>query len=411
MSDIIDGRYQGDTVEEVVDALMKNAKNQFGEDLNDDQTAVIRMFYIPVAEEIVKIQEDIGLVLDSAQIEHADGTSLDLLTSLIGVKREEAQKSTGEVEFSRSTTADTDYPISKGTEVQTDSTTPTKFVTTESTQIDSGTKTATAAIEAEVGGVSGNVGANTITYMPDPPKGVEDVTNNSKTSGGQDREPDNELRERAQTELAEGARATAAALHSNLIGVDTVRSVSMFINDSSNDNTGSGGLPPHSFEVIVEGGPDGEVAQTIFDTKSITDESYGGANGSLVSATAELINGQTFDIDFSRPNPIDINFDISLEVTDEYDGDDEVRDNIINYVGGLLSTGNSHDGDLRVGDDVIQSKVMSSILNVDGIHDITNLEFDATSDPTNTTNYVIGDKEVATSDATDGSISITTTQV
>jgi hypothetical protein len=48
---------------------------------------------------------------------------------------------------------------------------------------------------------------------------------------------------------------------------------------------------------------------------------------------------------------------------------------------------------------------------VDGVHDITNLEVDTDSTPTATSNISITDSEVATADATDSSLDISTTQV
>lgn len=514
------GRFDGDTEEEILDAMLADAKEYFGADLNDTSLNVIRTFYRPIASRLALAQQDIGLILDSAQLDHASGQALDLLTALIGITRDEADKATGTAKFSRDSPATSDYTIPKGTIAQTDALNPVEFTTTEGTIIagestetdtntystsntsattktsftvdttyretvdveadfrttnssytayldivdatngttihsDSTTSTsfvtsgpttydvsglsgditveyrihignssgtaeltnsdftrggevaATASIEAVEGGPEGNVGANTIVVMPDPPTGVEDVTNSAATSGGTRRETDDELRKRAKEELAEGSRASAPALVNSVQRLYGVTSVSIFINDTKSDNTGSGGLPDHSFELVVAGGNKQDIGQTILDTKAAGDTSYGGANGSSVTVTSDLPNGQTHDITFSRPSTVKIYADVDLTKTDEYAGDDAVRDAIVEYIGGIRTSGNDVTG-LGVGADVIYTEVMAQIQMVEGVYDVTNLELGTSADPTGTSNIRIADHEVATADGTDSSIAVST---
>lgn len=406
-----DGRFQGQTAEAILDAMIADAKEYFGEDLNDSDEAIIRLFYRPIAERLAVAQDDIGLVLDSSQIEFASGQALDYLTALIGVVREPATYATGEVTFSRDDAAGEDYTIPSGTQVQTDSSSPTGYETTKSATLASGTTSVTAPVESINRGVDSNTGPNTVTVMPDPPAGVQDVTNQADITGGSDQEPDPELRERAQDELGNGSRASAPALINSMKQQTDVKSVSIFINDTSTDNTGSGGLPDHSFELVVEGGNKTDIAQAILNTKAAGDTSYGGANGTIVTVTSDLPNGQTHDIDFSRPELVQIYVDIEMDVTDEFAGGDEVRDSIVNYIGGQLSTGGDDAGELKTGDDVVHGEVEYQIRDIEGVYDVTLLEIGTTASPTGTTNIAIADSQVATSDATDGSMTITTTTV
>lgn len=520
-----DGRFEEDTKAEILDAMIADAKEYFGEDLNDAQYNVIREFYDPIAERLAVAQGDIGLVLDSSQIDHASEEALDLLTALIGIRRDEATPATGTAEFTRSTPADNDYTVPEGTVAQTDSQTPVMFETTAAaiisgpatdedtttysttsgtfavqtsftidvtyrntvdvqadfrttddatpvtayleiadatngvvvqsdsttsgTFVTSGPVTydvssltgnvkfeyrlksgdgatsveltnataakggetgTTAAIEAVEGGLRSNVGPNTVVVMPDPPAGVEDVTNPAETTGGTEREDDDELRTRAKDELAEGSRASAPALVNAMTALQGVTSVSIFVNDTNSDNTGSGGLPDHSFELVVAGGNDTEIAQAILETKAAGDTSYAGANGTATSASADLPNGQVMTIEFSRPVEVQIYVDVDLEVTSEYAGDTAVQDAIVNYIGGLLTSGNDVTG-LGVDDDVIYTEVMAQVQMVEGVHDVPTLEIGTSADPTGTSNIVISSSEVAIADGTDGSLTVTTTQV
>jgi len=147
------GRLVPDTYDEILSVLMDNAKDVFGEDLNDDDEAVIRLFYKPVARLLAESQSNLKTVLDSAQLEYAEGKALDLLTALIGVRRKSATKSVGSATFSRQTAASVDYTIPKGTKIQTDSIDPIKFETTETAILQAGTNDVSVPIQSVTTGV------------------------------------------------------------------------------------------------------------------------------------------------------------------------------------------------------------------------------------------------------------------
>lgn len=406
---IVDGRPDPDTKSEILEALIADAKNYWGDDLNDTQQSILREFYDPIADRLAQAQEDIGLVLDSAQIDHATEAALDLLTALIGVPRKPAEKSTGTVTFSRSTSADVDYTIPKGTIVQTDSTDPIKFETTEAKNLATGTSSVDAPVAALVGGVEGNLGPNTLIIMPNPPAGVEEATNAADTTGGADEENDDELRERAKGELSEGTRASVPALINALRKVDGVTSVDVVENDTA--STDGDGRPSHSVEPIVAGTfLNNEIAQSIYDTKAGGMPIVGGYAGTSTNGTATLPNGDSKTVTFSIATEVQIYVDVNLQHTSEYAGDTAVQDSIVTYIGGILSSGNEVVG-LNVSDDVIYNKVMEAILSVGGVFDVTSLTIDTVDPPAGTSNITIADGSVATADATDGSITLTTTAV
>lgn len=398
------GVFVPDTTEDILEALMASARTQFGNDLNDDEEAVIRTFYRPIAVLLAEAQVDVATVLSQAQLEHAEGTALDKLTELIGVFRKEAQPATGTATFSRASAAGTDYTIPKGTVVQTSGVDPVKFKTAEVKTLASGTTSVDAPIEAVEPGVRGNVGANTVTVMASPPTGVESVTNATETDGGENEEADDDLRARAEDELSNGMLGTAPGVINALKKTTGVKSVSLFINDGSSTDTD--GLESHHFEAVVEGGTDGDVGQALWESKAAADGSQGGVHGSAVTYQADLGNGNTHPVNFSRPTVVPIYVDIDLSTTDEYDGDSKVRDAIVQYLGGTLTSGGEEDGELRVSDDVVYTKILSAIMSVDGIADVPSLTIGKTASPTGSSNISIAASEIATGDATDGSITI-----
>lgn len=233
----------------------------------------------------------------------------------------------------------------------------------------------TAAVSANirelVGGDHGNVGSNSITTLPSPPAGV-DTTKNLYPVGdntyidrtdepfvvGKDKETDQELRTRAKESVSSGGDATHDALVNNLLNdVDGVTSVTIYENKTENDNTGTGGLPPHSFEAVVHGGENLDVAQAIFDKKALTSRDYGGAHGTSVTKTITAdSNGQQFDIQFTRPTALAVSMTMDIVVSDTFIGKDKLKDRIIEYIGGTLTDGSKAVG-LGVGEDVMVDEV------------------------------------------------------
>jgi uncharacterized phage protein gp47/JayE len=280
------------------------------------------------------------------------------------------------------------------------------------------------------GGVVGNVGANTLTVLPSPPSGVDEVTNLYPTGTteytdtnqqqfviGQERESDETLRERARDSVAGGGKATHDALVEALIN-DTpgVSSVTVYENKTETDNTGSGGLPPHSFEAVVFGGDDEDVARTIFDTKAITSRDYGGAHGTAVTETVTSnVSGNSRDITWSRPAKVDVDMSLDLVVDESYIGDEALRNEITRYIGGTLANGTEVVG-LGVGEnprvDAIQDIVVGDDTGVIG------LDQSVDGSPIETTPSIttvdglrvidVGANEVAQTDATDASITLNT---
>lgn len=305
---------------------------------------------------------------------------------------------------------------------------------TSTKRFDFYTESATSAnIRAAEGGAEGNVGANSITNVATTLNGVAEVTNLYPTgdpdyidtsgavfTAGQNEETDEELRQRAQDAVAGGGAATHDALVAALVNdIDNVLSVTIFQNKTDNDNTGSGGLPPHSFEAVVFGGDDQAVAETIFETKSITSNDYAGVFGSSVSVdvTADS-NGQTRTVQFSRPNEVSIDMTLDLVVDDTYVGDDALRDDIVRYIGGTESNGDLVIGtevgvDVRI--DAIRDIVIgddNGVVGFDQSVDGTPIETTPTYTTVNGLEVIeVGATEVANVDATDGSITLNTREV
>lgn len=295
------------------------------------------------------------------------------------------------------------------------------------------TSEVSVAIEAVEGGVETNVGAGAITVLTDGTTGVDDLTNpyptgdnsfvdtlNREFQVGRDRETDEELRDRAFESTALGGTATKESINAALRELDNVFSVSVFENKTADDNTGTGGLPPHSFEAVVYGGIDRNIARTLHDTKAITARDYGGAHGNAESYTFysdELEQDVTYN--WSSPIILELGIEVDLVVDDTYVGDDELRSRIVNYVGGTDVDGATIGG-LGVEEDLYVGVLKDIVTGPDdtGVWDADFTTIDSTGDgnddTTTATNGAtildVGEGEAAETNGRDNSIVINTTQ-
>jgi uncharacterized phage protein gp47/JayE len=407
---IVNGRFVSDSVDDVLDVLVSNFETNIGDTLSDGQTSLLRTLYTPVAEQLVLLQNDVGLVLDSSQIEYAEGDALGLLTALIGVSRDAGSRATGLATFTRETAATVDYVVPIGTRIMNDSSSPVIFETTEKSTMTAGNQDVVCPIRSvEIGGAT-NVKASTLTVLVSSVPGIEGVYNHIETAGGSDEEDDETLRERAARSVGQGKSATPASIVRAVEDVAGSEKVDIAVNSSSQDNSGTGGLPDHSFEIIASGNySDGDVAQAILDTMAAGANPYGGANGTLRTATATLPSGTSFNVSFSSPTATTVYVTADVTTTESYLGDGAVEDAIVRYLGGTLNDGQAVSGRVEMGSDVLYGEVEYAIRSVEGVYDVTNLKIGLSDPPNNTTNISLAPGLVPSSDATSNHLTISST--
>lgn len=218
---------------------------------------------------------------------------------------------------------------------------------------------------------------------------VLDVT--SETLGefrrGQDPETDQELRNRYFQSLARGGAGTLDAIESGLRSTEGVIGVSL--RENVTDSTVNG-LPPHSFEATVQGASNEEVARTIIDEKPAGIEDFG-----TTSVTVEDPQGNLREISFVRPTEVFIEYSVSVDTNDDFaaSGDDEIKDALVDLVGGTNLDGETVSG-LDIGDDVVHSKSVGAVVNIDGVVDAT-VQLTQEGGSLGTSNVVIDSDEIA----------------
>jgi uncharacterized phage protein gp47/JayE len=174
--------FDGETYETILDRMLARIPS----DIDKREGSVVYDMLAPAAIEFAQTYIEMDNVLDLGFAESTYGEFLDRKVLEQGLVRKEAIKAVGEITF----VGPEDLEIPLGTRVTTED--DISFLTTESVTVNNGS--ATAAAEAEVGGVDGNVSAGTVTNTDlSEVEGIISATNAKDFSGGVDEESDETL--------------------------------------------------------------------------------------------------------------------------------------------------------------------------------------------------------------------------
>lgn len=374
---------------EIVDDMKAKAKNLFGNDvnlaINSPLGILIQLFSYPLSLLWLALEK----IYNAMSYKTATGQDLDNRAKNIGITRHPAAKATGEVEF----TGDEGVNIPEGYILETDSDPAIQFETTEEVTIDS-TGTAIAEIVAVEAGSSGNVSANTITEIVNPISGLDSVKNPNPSQGGRNRETDSELRLRYEDSLDRPGGSTANSIRANILERTEASNCLVLENVNNIDNANGNGLPAKSFEAVVLGGVNQDIAESIFEKKPAGMEAYGGISNIITDDA-----GLEKTVAFSRATKVDIYVSADIETNSNYPsgGDNQVIDEIIDYIGGINTEGDSVTG-LNIGQDVIRNKIISLVYNIDGVFDVNSLTIGVDSTSLSANNISIGFREVSRSE-------------
>lgn len=190
--------------------------------------------------------------------------------------------------------------------------------------------------------------------------GIEAVTNVKPFEGGRNTETDAEFRERYYKSVDFAGGVNIDAIIAEIYeSVEAVIAVTGEENDT--DFESKSGLPPHSFEIVAYGGLDEEIAAAIFKRRAAGIQTFGNVTVPVIA-----VNGQTFDIRFSRPAPVNVWVKVFDLVTDQHfplDGIEQIKRSLVAYIGGNTR------GGLNIGQDVVRVALPTEVLKVPGVVD------------------------------------------
>ncbi|MEM2026368.1 MAG: baseplate J/gp47 family protein [Candidatus Bathyarchaeia archaeon] len=381
--------------------------------------SVTRTIVEAISREIEFLYEQLNRVYLAGFIDTASGSALDLVVSLLGISRKPPEHAAGKVTFGRSTdppeiqvsreahlydgktvyelntlpiksvnkveglssgslhvfqkgkdyavvergiewliegrkpdyntmfyvdyTAYERIKIPAGIKVSTYSPNPREakvFVTTEERfleKISEGVWEVDVPVRALTPGTAGNVYAGMITVMPQPLMGVEYVINREDILNGAEAESDEDLRDRAKRALEVAGKATLTSLEAGVRGVEGVTCV--LIEDMPDG-------VPGIVKIVVDGGDENEIKKVIED-----------------------IRAAGIRVEFLRPKPVYV--DVFLTATLEREAEpSRVGREIESKVRGYISS-------LKIGEDIIYSRIIGAALSVDGVRDINEVTIKA----------------------------------
>lgn len=170
---------------------------------------------------------------------------------------------------------------------------------------------------------------------------------------GEDLETDESLRvRRAAAARVRKSRATDPAIEAALLDVRGVSSA--LVKSNRGFATDSDGIPGKSFNSLVIGGNDNEIAQCIYENQPSGIQSYGNTSVNITDS-----HGIEQQISFSRPTPVYlwVKVTYSLYSEEEFTGEQSIKDALVEWA----------EKEYTLGKDIISTRINQGLYDVPGI--------------------------------------------
>jgi uncharacterized phage protein gp47/JayE len=365
------------TAAEILSALgtAQRASPALGSDWVDNAESPAGVLNGIIANELGAAWEAIGVVYASRRPDGASFAGLTALSSITGTVRKSATKGTVTVTLS----VGAGRTIPAGSVAAVDGQPTNRWVTLESAVNSTGsTASVDVTAEAEVAGAY-VANAGTITAIATPVTGWLGVTNASDAASGKAAELDVALRLRREREVYAQGLSTLPSVARAVRAVAGVAVATVVENETDTDQRFSGGLPPHSIEVIVQGGSDSAVAAAIWASKGDGIRTYGSTSATVVDET-----GATRVVYFTRPTAVNAYAEVAVEIDPAaYAGDAALAAMIANVTTGQLA-----------GSPIRRSDLFAAARGVAGVIDCTNVRLGRASTDFFTANLTASAREL-----------------
>ena len=249
--------------------------------------------------------------------QYVESEDLDELARIVGIQRDEGTRATGTVDFTTSSDR-VEIPEGTGVGTQPDSRGNfTEFETVSEVISPSGETSVSADIIAIEVGERFNVGAQTITYLPSPPAGIQAVINPLEVTGGVDRESNEVLRQRVKEAVfattGGGTSAGVVGFIQQNTEAQDIR-VDEFVDEQ----------PPY-VDVVVDGDEDDVVLEAIEESRPV------GIRHNLIRPTNFTIDVEA-DVIGQDINTSVVENDVTTFLNELAIGDNFFRDKLIQTI-------------------------------------------------------------------------------
>lgn len=431
---------------EVLQEIITSERLTIDENINVDQDLLLGQINTIVSEQIASNYALLVDVNDSKSLSKAEGTALDDLVSILGIRRQQETPTKGEqyfvvnnntlltpeaeassaatqtdyalqdsitatnnqcriVEFSVGTVTDNvsydmtvlgvNFSINSGSsatalsilqalelafnnspvqDVQVSIDVDSEQMTVETSDfqdisvvLDSKLSIEQITVAGEVFALTGGAiiqAANTVTIRKSPQSGWLDTYNPRQFITGRSIETDSELRARAQLSASTVGLATTNAIIREVLDIagvsycDVIESTETYPSNNPNQ-------PRGSINVVVIGGDNAEVAQTIFTTKAAGVETWGDdSQTGYISETTVDLNGRTYTTDFNRPETVTTYLEVTYQ---KYDEESFPIDGEVAMAEALVAFGNALGVDRDIDPSQFTGVVYSAVSGIQGV--------------------------------------------
>jgi uncharacterized phage protein gp47/JayE len=397
---LLDSGFVDKPLENIIEDLEEDQKAEIATDLDVSSTSPVGQLNGIIGAHLRELWEVAQALWSAMDPDKNEGLSQTAIASWTGSVREAATKSlvTGRLNLNAGAV------VPAGSVASVAGSPTSRFLTLVEAENTGGIPADfDVTMEAETAGpVVAN--ANTLTNIDTPVSGWNSITNPADATIGSPAETDGELRERREEEIRAAGGGAVEALLADILSLKGVTSCAVFENTTA--ATDADGLPPHSFEVVVQGGADQDIADQIWLSKPTGIGPFGSS-----SAVVKDSQGNDHTMYFSRPVAVPIYIDITVFINEDpdlgpvypVDGDTQVKSAISAW----------GQANLTVGADYYYRRLYAVVVGendsegIDGVVDVTVLESDISASPATEQNLVISARSIGTISTTD--ITVTTT--
>ncbi len=237
--------------------------------------------------------------------------------------------------------------------------------------------------------------AGSITTIETPVSGWTSVVNFLDATVGLGVESDETLRIRREVELATAGTSPRDAIRADVLRVAGVTACRVFSNVT--DTTDADGVPPHSVEVLVQGGDDQDIWDQLLQSVAAGIRTHGDEVGTAVDSEG---NDQT--VKFSRPEEIEIYVAYTLVVDeDEYpdDGDDQV-------IAACVTDGAAQ----TTGKNAVSTRCAAQAFKVAGVLEVTHAYIGTAPSPASSATIAISTRQLAVFDTSRVTVATSTAE-
>jgi uncharacterized phage protein gp47/JayE len=334
--------------------LENGLRARYGSAFDTSPQSVAGQWVGVMSEALAACWDTAQAVYSAFDPDEASGVALDRLAALTGTRRRDPTRSTAVVTLTG--TGGTVIPAGRIFSVGG---TLAQFRTVADVTLPgpAGAPGQTTTVDVEsvdLGPVEARAG--TLTGIVTSVAGLAAVTNAEDAKLGLALETDAELRARRTLELHASGGASAEAIRARISQLAGVVAVQVFENPTP--TTDAEGMPPHSLEVLVDGGMPADIGAALLDVKPLGIEAHG-----LETVTVSDAAGREHVLRFTRPEAVDVYVRLDV-IADSLkfpsDGAAQVRQALLDFA----------EVSLVIGRDVTAAALIAQAFKVPGVLDV-----------------------------------------